>query len=358
VVDLAPGTGRELDRWHAAVRAVADEVTKGSGEPQLLESVVREARQLVGADSCHLYRAGSGDSLTLVASDGDATTLPHVASTADLAELGLSAQVPVVVEGAPWGSLVAVWSAGVGVDGASLRAFAATASLAIAWSEARNRARLLTASRLRLLTAEGAARTRLERQLHSIVQQRLIAIGLELQRVRPLVSIDEAGVHAGLDEIEHRLESALDDLRDFSRELDPATSLRTGLGGAVRVLARRSPIPVDVQIEVAERSAAPIEAAVFHVVSEALANAVKHSRASAISVVIETHAPGPSSGLAATTNLRASITDDGIGGATPQSGLSVAFDRIDALGGQFVLESEPGNGTSIRVDVPAVAAGV
>jgi signal transduction histidine kinase len=127
----------------------------------------------------------------------------------------------------------------------------------------------------------------------------------------------------------------------------------------LNALARRSPIPVEVEVSLEERPPGSIEAAVYYVVSEALTNAIKHSHASAIAVTIRTdRARSVDAASDGRTSLYATVADDGIGGAAPTegSGLTGAGDRVDALGGRFILESRTGHGTVISIELPIGAA--
>jgi PAS domain S-box-containing protein len=136
----------------------------------------------------------------------------------------------------------------------------------------------------------------------------------------------------------------LEDVREISRGLHPALLSQAGLGPSLRALARNFPVPVKLNVAVDERPSESIEIAVYYVVSEALANVAKHAQASEIAVTVAT-----SGG-----KIRATIGDDGIGGAESSagSGLVGLIDRVEALGGRFVLESPPGAGTRISVDLP------
>src|SRR5262249_46823419 len=136
----------------------------------------------------------------------------------------------------------------------------------------------------------------------------------------------------------------LEDVRELSRGLHPAMLSRNGLGAAVKVLARKSPIPVHVEVELDPPPPEPVETAIYYVVSEALTNAIKHSRADTISVTIR----GDGS------TVRAAIVDDGVGGAMAGvgSGLTGLSDRVEALGGRFTLESRPESGTALTFELP------
>src|SRR5262249_21019870 len=171
----------------------------------------------------------------------------------------------------------------------------------------------LVASRARIVAAGDDARRRIERNLHDGTQQRLIALGLDLQRARAAIPDDERDTHSPLVAVERDLEAILVDLRERSPGLHPPLLSRLGLGPSLQALARRSPIPVQLDVDLPERPAASMETAVYYVVSEALTNAVKHSQASEISVTISSR-----------EKLEASIVDDGVGGADPNGGAGLA----------------------------------
>jgi signal transduction histidine kinase len=136
----------------------------------------------------------------------------------------------------------------------------------------------------------------------------------------------------------------LEEVREVSRGLHPAQLTLGGLGPSLRALAGRSPIETDVDVRLEERPPQQVETAVYYVVSEALANAIKHSEATKIGVVV--------SGTRAV--LDATIADDGVGGATmgTGSGLTGLNDRVEALGGRLALASPQGGGTTISIELP------
>jgi signal transduction histidine kinase len=216
-----------------------------------------------------------------------------------------------------------------------------TELVATAVSNATARADLL-ASRARIVAAGDAARRRFERNLHDGTQQRLLALRLDLQRIRGTIS--DPATQAELEEVEHELETVLEEVREVSRGLHPALLSRGGLGPSLNALARKSPIAATVEIDLAERPPPPIETAVYYVVSEALTNAIKHSRAASITVRVVRDGDV----------LRATIADDGVGGAKPEagSGLTGLHDRVEALGGRFALDSARERGTRISIELP------
>jgi signal transduction histidine kinase len=177
----------------------------------------------------------------------------------------------------------------------------------------------------------------------------LIALGLDLERARAAIPDDQVETQSALVGVGQDLEGILVDLRELSHGLHPPLLSRLGLGPSLQALARRSPIPVRLAVDLPERPTASVETAVYYVVSEAMTNAIKHSHASEIAVTI-------SSG----ETLHASIVDDGVGAADPSdgSGLTGLVDRVDALGGRFALDSPPQGGTRISIELPLEPATV
>jgi signal transduction histidine kinase len=203
----------------------------------------------------------------------------------------------------------------------------------------------LIASRVRIVEAGDEARRRIERDLHDGTQQRLVALVLHLQRLRAEAPADAGSVRAGIDEVTAELKSVIDEVRELSRGVHPALLEQGGLRTALRALARRSPIPVELSIDVADRPQASVETAVYYVVSEAMANAIKHSGATVLSVAVARDSD----------TVRATVTDNGNGGVRLGSGSGLAGlrDRVDALAGRFEVESRPGGGTTVSVELPA-----
>jgi signal transduction histidine kinase len=171
----------------------------------------------------------------------------------------------------------------------------------------------------------------------------MVSLALSLRTVRMRSPLPEK-VEAGLDEMALDLEGVLEEIRVFSHGLHPALLSQAGLGPALRALGRRSPIAVDLDIAGVPRLPESIEIAIYYVVSEALANAAKHSRASAVSVALRSDP----------ACVRCAVTDDGVGGArlARGSGLIGLVDRIEALDGRFTLDSPRAHGTTISVELP------
>ena len=202
----------------------------------------------------------------------------------------------------------------------------------------------LRESRARVVAASDETRRRIERDLHDGTQQRLVSLGLEIRAAEAMSPAELTELRSQLSRAAGGLTEAVEELQEIARGIHPAILSKGGLGPALRTLARRSPIPVELQLNTDSGLPQPIEAAAYYVVSEALTNAAKHSRASAVWVDVETQDGG----------VRISIRDDGVGGAAPSrgSGLLGLKDRVEALGGEIELDSSSGNGTSLRVAIP------
>jgi signal transduction histidine kinase len=222
-----------------------------------------------------------------------------------------------------------------------LRAFTQLVSLALANEEARGQ---LAASRARLVSAGDEERRRLERNLHDGAQQRLVSVSVSLRLARAKFANDPEGAEELLDGADAELSVALEELRELARGIHPAVLTERGLGPALASLADRVPVPVELEHLVEERLPRPVEAAVYFVVSEALANVAKYAQASGVNVRV-----GQENGLAVVE-----VADNGVGGADPQrgSGLRGLADRVEALDGQLEIESELDEGTTIRAEIP------
>ena len=227
---------------------------------------------------------------------------------------------------------------GAGEIGALERAFnAMTRSLEANRDE-------LIASRARVVAAADETRRRIERDLHDGTQQRLVSLGLELRSAEAMVPPDQEELRRQLGRTTEGLADAAQDLQELTRGIHPAILSRGGLEPALKTLARRSAVPVLLDVRVEGRLAQSLEVAVYYIVSEALTNAAKHAGASEVTVGLET----------AEATVRLAIRDDGIGGADPAggSGLIGLRDRVEAVGGAIEIVSPAGGGTSLRVSIP------
>ncbi|MEW2513366.1 HAMP domain-containing protein [Streptomyces sp. NPDC046870] len=202
----------------------------------------------------------------------------------------------------------------------------------------------LSTSRSRIIAAADQARRRIERDLHDGAQQRLLSLVLELRAAQNAVPVDRPELRARVVRVGETLLAALDDLRELARGIHPAILSEGGLPPALRALARRSLVPVELDVDVPRRLPEPVEVAAYYVVSEALANTAKHARASCVRV--RAHAGDDV--------LLLCVHDDGVGGAVPGqgSGLVGLSDRVGALGGTLTLHSPSGHGTTLRARLP------
>jgi signal transduction histidine kinase len=187
-------------------------------------------------------------------------------------------------------------------------------------------------------------RRKIERDLHDGAQQRLVALALALQTAQAAVPLQSGELGDELAHVAEGLVSVQNDLREMARGIHPAILAQGGLAPALKTLARRCSVPVELEVRAQERLPERVEVAAYYVVSEALANAAKHAHASVIHVDAE----------AADHSLRLCVRDDGAGGADPVrgSGLVGLKDRIEALGGTITIDSPAGAGTSLHAELP------
>jgi signal transduction histidine kinase len=204
--------------------------------------------------------------------------------------------------------------------------------------------RELAASRTRIVAAGDLARRRIERNLHDGIQQRLVSLVLDLRSTEAAVPPRMPELRAQIAGVADNLTGSLEELRELSRGIHPAILSDGGLSPAIKALARRSAVPVQLDLDIQRRLPEPIEVAAYYVVSEALANTAKHARASIAYVELR----------AGDGRLQLSVSDDGVGGASSDdgSGLVGLTDRVEALGGTILLDSPLGKGTRLEVDLP------
>jgi signal transduction histidine kinase len=214
--------------------------------------------------------------------------------------------------------------------------FAELAAQALANAQAREE---LAASRARIVAAGDAERRRLERNLHDGAQQRLVSLALML-RLAARRHPDDRDLELAGEELTH----ALQELRELARGIHPAVLTERGLEPAVRAVADRAPVPVELSVGFEGRLPGAVEAAAYYVVSEALTNVAKYAAAGVVRIRIE-RVDG---------TARIAVSDDGAGGADPSggSGLRGLADRVEALGGRLTIDSPPGAGTTLRADIP------
>jgi signal transduction histidine kinase len=252
--------------------------------------------------------------------------------------------VPITVGGAIWGVLVAALGVNESLPPDTerrMQAFAELVALAVASAQAREE---LGASRMRIVEASDAERRRLERNLHDGAQQRLVAlsVGLRLAKGKIRDAPEEAEELLGI--ASEEVSETLTELRELAQGIHPAVLTEQGLEAALEVLAARAPLPVELEVRLPERLPGPVEATAYYVVSEALANVVKHADAGSARVYAER------------PDHRAlvEVADDGIGGADPNGGSGICGlrDRVEALDGRLLVDSPPGRGTLVRAELP------
>jgi PAS domain S-box-containing protein len=203
--------------------------------------------------------------------------------------------------------------------------------------------RELRASRARIVSSGDAERLRIERNLHDGAQQRLVSVSLHLHLIERRLADGPAAVPELLETAQAELALALEEIRELVRGLHPRILSEHGLGPAVRALAERSLVAVEIGELPAERLCAAAEAAAYYVIAEALANAVKHASARLVTIRVARE----------DDYTVVEVADDGVGGADPTgSGLVGLADRVAALGGRFAVSSVAGSGTALRAELP------
>jgi signal transduction histidine kinase len=212
-------------------------------------------------------------------------------------------------------------------------------------TELRTSRERLRTSRARIVEAADAERRRIAHDLHDGLQTRLVLLAVQANDVRQDVMVS-AGVRAQAAELQSGLDSAMVELRGLVQGVLPAVLTERGLYAAAEDLADRSPIPIRVDFDGAALASLPavVETTGYFVLSEAVANALKHSHARALEVRIARN----------NGQLEIEILDDGVGGAggSNGTGLRGMADRIEALDGRLLVESRHGGGTRVLAQMP------
>jgi PAS domain S-box-containing protein len=201
------------------------------------------------------------------------------------------------------------------------------------------RERELKESRARIVKAAYDARRRLERDLHDGAQNRLLALGLELKVIQAEMQRDPGTAAQRLGHARQEHGRATVELRELARGIHPAVLTELGLVPALRTLVRRAPLPVQLDYADEERLPAPVEATAYFLATEALANIVRHARATRAEIRVRRH----------DHRLTLTVADDGAGGADALNGMA---DRLAALGGRLDVDSPPGGGTTVTGVIP------
>ena len=234
-------------------------------------------------------------------------------------------------------------------DPALITSVAAAASLALEnerlQAEVKAQLTEVRASRARIIDAGDVERRRLQRDIHDGAQQRLVALGLRLGRLRDRMATesDESPI-SELSEAVEQLRQAITELRELSSGIHPAILVEAGLGPALRSLADTAAVPVHVTSVPDRRLPDAVESAAYFVVSESLTNVAKHAAAHVVKVRAECQGD----------RLVVCVEDDGEGGADSGrgSGLAGLSDRVAALEGRLSVHSPPGQGTLIIAEIP------
>src|SRR4051812_45977041 len=369
--------GRLADE-QSALRRVATLVAERAPPTTVFEAVIEEVGRLVPTDVAALSRYEADGTVTVIGgwsrstgyrpigtrqAPGSGTLVAQILETgrpariesyvdssgpvADVArDLGWRSSVgaPLIVEGRLWGVLGVGSTTDRPLPGGTERRLTEFAGLvATAIANAENRAEL-DASRARIVATADATRRRIERDLHDGTQQRLVSLALELRAAEQVVPAELHEHRATLARAVEGLTSVLNELREIARGIHPAVLTEGGLGPALKTLARRSAVPVELELPSDLQLPDAIEVAAYYIVSEAITNAAKHAQAPVVHVAVEVHEQ----------RLRVSVRDDGRGGADPSggSGLVGLKDRAEAMGGTMSLRSPLGGGTSLQVGLP------
>jgi signal transduction histidine kinase len=370
---------RAVLEQQAALRRVATLVAGDADPQEVFNCVCEEVGTVLGIEGTNLTRFEPDGKQNVLAGwsvrgapifpvgggvplDGDAA-VPRVSRSGrpervddyatvagDLAEMirgaGIASAVaaPITVAGKLWGAVVATTAQPYGFPPDTEERIAGFAELvadALASADAREQ---LAASRARIVEAGDSERRRLERNLHDGAQQRLVSLALILRDLESNLDGDPDSARRLLTAARDELGLALGELRELARGIHPAILSDRGLGPALDALVARQPVPVEVAAIPDARLPDPVEAAAYYLVSEALTNVVRHSRATAVTVRV----------WSAGARARIEVRDNGMGGAVVGngSGLRGLADRLEALGGSLEVVSPPGAGTTLIGDIP------
>jgi signal transduction histidine kinase len=379
---LADAHLADVEAEQAALRRIAALLARSVAAEEVFAAVVDEVRSLMRVDVAALARYDGDETGTLLAFSTEAealvglpvgtktstkgqTMLRLVLDTGGPARIddytklkptgdehvrraraaGIRSGVgaPVQLREQVWGMLVVYSIQGPLPQGteARLADFAALVASAIAnvqaWSE-------LEASRVRIISAADEARRRVQRDLHDGAQQRIVALTLSTRMLAESEAARTIGLDTELRRHETELMGVLEELRTIASGLHPSALSHGGLAPALKTLARRSPVPVTLDLRLPERVAESVDVAAYYVVAETLTNTTKHAEASRVDVTVE----------ARDGHLWIHVRDDGVGGADPArgSGLVGLTDRIEAFGGTMTLDSPSGAGTKLVAKLP------
>jgi signal transduction histidine kinase len=366
-----------LAQEQAALRRVATLVARGADTEEVFAAVAREVAEVMHLPVAAVQRYDD-ETMTVIAAWSDrahpfqpGTRWPFPNSglaarvrqtgragrvedysrrrgafAAQARELGLQsvAAAPITVDGAVWGLVTIASTDGPLPDRTEDRLAEFTELLGTAIANTQSRTEL-SASRARIVAAADETRRRFERDLHDGIQQRLVSLALKAGTIATMTPPPGHEIQGELSLLSDGLGTALDELREVSHGIHPAILSEAGLGPALEALARRSAVPVELDLNLGPRLGEHVEAAGYYIASEAITNVAKHAQAT----FIDMRADGCNGALTL------SISDDGIGGADPSrgSGIIGLKDRVEALGGTISVLSPPGHGTALHVQLRA-----
>ena len=358
----------------AALRHVATLVARGADTREIFAAVAREVSEVMHLPVAAVQRyEDDGETTTVMAAWSDrphpfqpGTRWPYHASglgarvrqtgragrvvdysrrrgafAAKARELGLYSIVgaPIIVDGDVWGLVTVASTDGPLPDRTEDRLAEFTELLGTAIANTQSRTEL-SASRARIVAAADETRRRLERDLHDGIQQRLVSLALKARTIKTMAPRPAEEIQGELSLLADGLGTAMDELREISHGIHPAILSEAGLGPALEALARRSAVPVELDLNLGQRLGEHVEAAGYYIASEAITNVAKHARASVIDMRVD----------GCDGALILSISDDGLGGADPSrgSGLIGLKDRVrgpwrNDLGAE---PARPRNGTA------------
>jgi signal transduction histidine kinase len=368
-----------LAEEQAALRRVATLVARGASPLEVFSAVADELARCLHVGHAAVYRYDADDVLVPLAlyREDQLQTLPkglRLTLTADnvaarvlrtgatarmdrdddapgphagrIRGLGIHSAVgvPIIVDGHVWGAAIVGSTRPEPLPADTeerIAEFAELLATAITAAATRDE---LAKSRRRIVAAADEARRRLERNLHDGAQQRAVSLGLQLRMVEHSVPTELDALKEQLSQIASGLTGLCEELREISHGIHPAIVSMGGLGPALKSLARRSTIPVTLDVGVQRRLRDVVEVAAYYVVAEAFTNAVKHAQASDLTVTVN----------ADDENVHLLVRDDGVGGADfgKGSGLIGLKDRVEALGGQLTVSSPVEKGTSLTATIP------
>jgi signal transduction histidine kinase len=377
---------READRsanQQAALRRVATSVARGAEPASVFTAVVTELGEALGVRNVFLYRYHHDSMAVLLAACleksvsgfivGEQFSVRDVVAVDLVWEYGHTVRIdytqvsgpgaeraraagfrsavaaPIMVGGRVWGAAVMGSTKALSFPPdteARVADFTDLVAVAIANAQARLD---LTASRKRIVDAADDTRRRLERDLHDGAQQRLVSLAIQLSTAAMLVPPDAIVLRTHITDITTGLAQVGGELRDISRGIHPAILTKGGLRPALKGLARRSAVPVELDVDVPRALPDTIAVAAYYVVAEALTNVARHANASVVTLRVR----------AVGDNLAIVIRDDGIGGADPAEGTGLLGlrDRVETIGGQMRIDSPRGLGTWLEVTIPCAEEG-